>query len=102
MLSLPGPLPRYFTLGEVTGKEGEKRMVLTFNGKVRRACAGCPAAAACSVPVAPRAVLSMSLDQRSAVAAAFGAARGGQHRVIALLLADVAWRVTLACLVSCL
>ena len=35
MLSLPGPLPRYFTLGETTGKEGEKRMVLTFNGKVR-------------------------------------------------------------------
>ena len=84
-----GPLPRYFTLGEATGKAGEKRMTLTFNGKVRRACAGRPAAAACSAPAAQEAGVALSLDLRAAVAAACGAARRGQHGV-RLLLADAA------------
>ena len=91
MLSLPGSPPRYFTLGETTGKAGERRMVLTFNGKVRRACARRTAADAYFVAAAQEAGSERSLDLRAAVAAACGAARGGQHGVRLLLAVAARW-----------
>ena len=78
MPSLSGPPPRYFTLGQTTGKSGERRMVLTFNGKVSRAC---PAQSYLFPPHKIKKT-PKPMDLRTAVAAVCGAAHGGQHSLI--------------------
>jgi hypothetical protein len=65
---------RYYTVDQTTGKAGEKRMVLTFNGKVR-----CRRLAHALPPAQPG--VTDATRRSAAVAAACGAARRGQHGV---------------------
>ena len=49
----PAAIDFYCTVGKTVGKQGEQRVVITFNGKVRRRERGGPGGAAAQVPVSP-------------------------------------------------